>query len=91
MDEPIILTKVVKTCDSYPSQWDAWDKDGVYYYIRYRSGRGRIEREPLGKEHHNLNSEVIHQWDIDDGLDGIMTWSEVLTIFPRFVMEVDIL
>jgi len=25
-----------------PSQWDAWDADGKYYYLRYRHGHGSV-------------------------------------------------
>lgn len=32
------FTKLVRTCSACPSQWDAYDEDGRYYYIRYRSG-----------------------------------------------------
>lgn len=37
------LTRVVQTCWGCPSQWNAWDADGQYYYLRYRSGRGTVE------------------------------------------------
>lgn len=37
------LVRVVQTCWGCPSQWNAWDADGQYYYLRYRSGRGTIE------------------------------------------------
>lgn len=38
----IRLTKVVSTCSSHPAQWDAWDADGQYYYLRYRSHHGTV-------------------------------------------------
>ena len=40
---PITLVRVVQTCPSLPSQWDAWDTGGRYYYLRYRSGRGTVD------------------------------------------------
>jgi hypothetical protein len=33
----------VQTCRACPSQWNAWDADGRYYYLRYRCGRGTVE------------------------------------------------
>lgn len=27
-----------------PSQWDAWDEDGNYYYLRYRHGWGEMRQ-----------------------------------------------
>ncbi|MEU4578960.1 hypothetical protein [Nonomuraea sp. NPDC023979] len=42
----IVLTKVVQTCYACPSQWDAWDADGRYYYLRYRFGVGTVEMQP---------------------------------------------
>lgn len=39
----ITLAKVVQTCPSLPSQWNAWDADGRYYYLRFRSGRGTVD------------------------------------------------
>lgn len=43
---PLQFVKVVRTCSACPSQWDAWDAEGGYYYLRYRSGRGTIEQAP---------------------------------------------
>jgi hypothetical protein len=42
----IILAKIVQTCLACPEQWDAWDVDGNYWYLRYRHGRGSAERQP---------------------------------------------
>jgi hypothetical protein len=37
------LARVVCTCPSVPTQWDAWDTNGQYYYLRYRFGRGTVD------------------------------------------------
>lgn len=42
----IILARIVQTCVACPSQWDAWDVDGNYWYLRYRSNIGTVERQP---------------------------------------------
>lgn len=41
----VILVKIVQTCVACPSQWDAWDLDGNYWYLRYRHGHGTAERQ----------------------------------------------
>jgi hypothetical protein len=40
----VILVRAVQTCPAAPSQWDAWDLDGRYWYLRYRSGHGGMGR-----------------------------------------------
>lgn len=45
----ITLVRAVQTCEAFPSQWDAWDADGHYYYLRYRWGCGMMRRDgPTG-------------------------------------------
>lgn len=39
----ITLARVVETCPSVPTQWDAWDTNGQYHYLRYRFGRGTVD------------------------------------------------
>lgn len=38
----ITIVRAVQTCMACPSQWDTWDADGNYYYLRYRSGYGTV-------------------------------------------------
>jgi len=40
----ITLIHVVQTSIACPSQWDAWDADGNYYYLRYRYGHGQVRQ-----------------------------------------------
>lgn len=40
----LTLVRVVQTSSACPSQWDAWDADGNYYYLRYRHAHGTVER-----------------------------------------------
>jgi len=42
----VIIVKAIETCAAAPSQWDAWDLDGNYWYLRYRHSRGTAERQP---------------------------------------------
>jgi hypothetical protein len=41
----IILVRAEHTCWGCPSQWDAWDLDGRYWYLRYRGGFGSMGRD----------------------------------------------
>jgi hypothetical protein len=38
------IVRAVQTSIACPSQWDAWDADGNYYYLRYRNGRGQVRQ-----------------------------------------------
>ncbi|MFF7550924.1 hypothetical protein ACFZCU_46080 [Streptomyces canus] len=49
------LARVVCTCPSVPAQWDAWDTNGRYYYLRYRFGRGTVD------DYDNSNPDT---WDV---------------------------
>lgn len=42
----VLIVRAVQTCSACPSQWDAWDLDGNYWYLRYRHSRGTAERQP---------------------------------------------
>jgi hypothetical protein len=58
---PITLVRAICTSTACPSQWDAWDAEGRYYYLRYRHGYGSVEsaesEEVWDKRFENL------QWD----------------------------
>lgn len=41
--EPVVITRAVQTCVVCPSQWDAWDDRGRYFYLRHRNGRGSVD------------------------------------------------
>lgn len=40
----ITITRAVQTSIACPAQWDSWDADGNYYYLRYRSGTGSVRQ-----------------------------------------------
>lgn len=40
----ITIVKAVQTSMACPSQWDAWDAEGNYYYLRYRGGCGSVDQ-----------------------------------------------
>lgn len=67
------FVKLIDHETSCPSQWDAWDADGTYYYIRYRWGRLTVAMgEVLGDL--VFDAQVGGQWD------GTMTTDEMLKI-----------
>lgn len=69
----IEFVKLEQTCFACPSQWDAWDKDNNYYYIRFRHGALSVE---LGN-HKDRNYKVLLERDDCNG-DGFMTTEEML-------------
>ncbi|WP_405003511.1 hypothetical protein OHV13_03115 [Kitasatospora purpeofusca] len=50
LHEDTALARVVWTCSSSPSQWDAWTTGGRYLYFRYRHGEGSVEHFPGGPD-----------------------------------------
>jgi len=46
----VTLVRVIQTCDACPSQWDAWDDTGGYWYLRYRYGRGQARQYASGPD-----------------------------------------
>ncbi|WP_190329527.1 hypothetical protein [Streptomyces venezuelae] len=39
----LTIVRAEMTCESHPSQWDAWTDDGQYLYLRFRSGLGTAD------------------------------------------------
>jgi hypothetical protein len=68
----IKLVRAVQTSIAMPSQWDAWDADGKYYYLRFRHGVGSIRHYPGGAgwdrrdteetPEHIASFEVDNEW-----------------------------
>jgi hypothetical protein len=69
--QDVRFTKLEQTCSACPSQWDARDEHGGYYYIRYRWGRLTVNRE-------GVDGERIVDRRIGDSLDGVLSTSEML-------------
>ncbi|MFC1436604.1 hypothetical protein ACEZDB_38825 [Streptacidiphilus sp. N1-3] len=65
-DEGRKLTRVVQTCSSHPSQWDAWTADGRYVYLRYRHGVGRVEWHSGPED----DADTSDSWNL--GLSGLL-------------------
>jgi hypothetical protein len=42
--EPVVIVRAVQTAMACLSQWDAWDAEGNYYYLRYCSAHGEVRQ-----------------------------------------------
>lgn len=42
-EELVVIVRAVQTGVECPSQWDAWDDQGRYFYLRWRHGRGSVD------------------------------------------------
>jgi len=75
----VTLVRAVQTCMACPSQWDAWDGDGNYYYLRYRSGHGSIRRYLTENWTDSIESELIAEiadFSYGHPLDGFISLEE---------------
>lgn len=72
-----VLVKIVQTCQSCPSQWDAWDSEGNYWYLRYRHSVGTAERQRSSDIDEWVNKPPELSFDTDRGrYDGTITLEE---------------
>lgn len=75
----VTLVRAVRTCTACPSQWDAWDAEGNYYYLRYRSGHGEIRRYRTENWLDSTDDEYVETvgaFDYGHPLDGHITLTE---------------
>jgi hypothetical protein len=88
----VILKRVIQTCASHPSQWDAWDADGNYWYLRYRFAHGTAERQPGPDPTQWTSEDVRAEFATDRGeYDGDISLAEFcqlagLNIHPEAVL-----
>lgn len=70
--ELITLVRAVQTCAACPSQWDAWDADGQYYYLRYRYGHGTVETAPSPKAYEDpaYDADLVAEFQHGHPLEG---------------------
>lgn len=76
------LVRAVQTCRACPSQWDAWDADGQYYYLRYRGGRGSVESAASPADYVDLATEnlTVAAFRHSGDLDGEISLDEFLQL-----------
>ena len=61
----IKIVELKQTCVACPSQWDAWDDEDNYYYIRYRWGHLTITI-------HEVCGELIFEKYLGGAFDGYL-------------------
>ncbi|MGR6922591.1 hypothetical protein ACU635_50770 [[Actinomadura] parvosata] len=76
----ITLTRVVQTCYACPSQWDAWDADGRYYYLRYRWGVGTVETQPGPDMNTWTDREPLASFEHGDDLSGTISLTDFMAL-----------
>ncbi|WP_436771331.1 hypothetical protein [Yinghuangia sp. YIM S09857] len=80
-----VIVRVVETCVSHPSQWDAWTAGGRYLFLHYRRGFGTVEQHPdsdpdswTAEAWETGLSRTVKEWN--DGTDeSTMTLTDFLT------------
>jgi hypothetical protein len=73
------LVRATQTSMGCPSQWDAWDGDGNYYYLRYRHGCGQIRQYKTADWVDSDEDElitVVASFEYGDPLDGVINLDE---------------
>ena len=74
-----VLVRAVQTCGACPSQWDAWDATGQYYYLRFRSGLGSVETAESANAYRSSGPLAsVADFRHGDHLDGSMGLDEFL-------------
>jgi hypothetical protein len=76
------LARIVQTCQSCPSQWNAWDASGQYYYLRYRCGRGTVETAASPEDYVNPDtwSTTVREFHHGDQLEGEIELDQFLEL-----------
>lgn len=70
----VTITRAVCTCLACPSQWDAWDEQGNYYYLRYRNGHGTMRKYRSQEDFGDITrSALAADFRHGDPLDGFIT------------------
>jgi hypothetical protein len=77
VNNPVVIVKAEQTSLGFPSQWNAWDTEGRYYYMRYRRGHGTVLRcadpSPSAWTEEEWYNPVA-SFDYGDPLDGVIAF-----------------
>lgn len=67
------IVKAHQTSWACPSQWDAYDAEGNYWYLRFRHGYGTATTYPQSSVDTWDNRSPRFEFDAaEDGLDGVI-------------------
>jgi hypothetical protein len=76
-EHPRTIVTAILTCDACPTQWDAWDAEGGYLYLRYRFGTGTAQSYP-GPDFYDTRApgRLVATFQRGEGMDGEITLAE---------------
>lgn len=66
----IKITKIIQTSMACPSQFDMWDENGNYYYVRYR-------HDWLTVQMGGVSGTIIIEKSVSYGGGGFMNFEEL--------------
>lgn len=74
----VVIVRAVQTCGACPAQWDAWDDQGRYWYLRYRYGRGSAEQyaDEAWYEDRDAQPAAVAEFECGGSLDGSISLEE---------------
>lgn len=58
----ITIVKAVQTCIACPAQWDAWDDQGRFWYLRYRYAHGQARQYEEGPDWYETEPAPGSPW-----------------------------
>lgn len=73
----IRLVRVIQTSWACPSQWDAWDEENNYYYLRFRHGWGEM-----------MQFKSVNWLDANYPEGENVNFGNVYTMNPEFIRKV---
>ena len=76
---PVTLVRVTQTSSGCPAQWDGWDEEGRYYYLRYRYGTGEVRQYRTPDWSRTRKDELIRvvaTFEHGHPLDGVISLEE---------------
>lgn len=71
----ITIVRAVQTSVACPAQWDAWDAEGRYYYLRFRYGNGTVQAMD-DSEDRNYLADPVASFTDDDQWNGTIELEE---------------
>jgi len=88
--EKLQITKLKKTCEACPAQWEGEDSKGNPIYIRFRWGylsirRGKKDEDTMSA----IDGEEIFGEKLSDGLDGNLSFEELKNAVKSGLIEIE--
>lgn len=88
--EKLQITKLRKTCEACPAQWEGEDSKGNPIYIRFRWGYLSIRQEEKGEDIMSaIDGKEIFGEKLSDGLDGSLSFEELKNAAKSRLIEIE--